>query len=67
MLYKNTNKDIRSRLAMQIQLVSNRATEHKLISKKYPDFVKDLDEITRSARKQAIDGLMEIFKFQHTI
>ena len=59
--------DIRTRLTFLIQLVSNRATEHKLISKKYPDFVRDLDQITRGARQQAIDGLMEVFKFQHTI
>ena len=34
---------------------------------KFPDFLTDIEKISNQSRVQVIEGLLEIFKFQHTI
>jgi len=41
--------------------------EKKILQKKYPAFLDMIDGISEEAQNQVIEGLMQVYKFQHTI
>ena len=56
-----------NRLNVTITSICNRFMESAVISKKFPNFLADIDSIEKRAFKQAIGGLLEVYKFQHLI
>jgi len=48
-------------------VITNRFMESKILHKKNTEFIETQLNVTEKAKKQAIEGLMEIYKFQHSI
>lgn len=48
------------------QIIRN-IIENKSCTKKHPDLIKELDAISDRAKKQVVEGLILIYKFQHSI
>jgi hypothetical protein len=38
-----------------------------MLQKKYPNFMSIIDKISESSKQQVIEGLLQVYKFQHTI
>lgn len=66
-LYSQTSLDILHQMDMTQNLIMNKVTENKRLSRSFPHFLMQMDSISHTAKKQVVAGLMQVYKFQHTI
>ena len=59
--------DILDMLLVRCQLIVNRYLDSPDIQREYPEFLEDFDRITMKSKSLVIQGLLEVFKFQHSI
>ena len=59
--------DILERLEISILEIYKRLSGHRTLAKKYPKFMAELESISNHAKEQVVAGLMDVYKFQHTI
>jgi hypothetical protein len=52
---------------MTIFTIIARFADNRNLAKKLPTILPDLESISKSAKEQVIQGIMQIYKFQHTI
>lgn len=66
-LFKRVKRDILERMDIILNSMANRFIENPSISKKYPNFLNEIDTIGLACKEQVVESLLELYKFQHLI